>query len=67
MHTGAMMANGGIRNILGNAAGGWFNDLSQQARNENMQDRVTRMMLENPMSGEALRTVRHYAPRQGAR
>lgn len=58
LFTGAKMARGGVADILGNAAGGWFNNLSRQIQNENLQNRISRMMLENNMTGEALKTLR---------
>lgn len=58
LYTGAKLGQGGIANVIGGAAGNWLNNLSDQIRTENMQNRITQMMMNENPSGEAWRTYR---------
>lgn len=58
---GGRNAWGAVANVVGDAAGGWFDNLSQQMRSENLQNRMTQMMLENRMTGEMLKQLRFAA------
>lgn len=71
VYTGGLLAQGAIADAIGQAAGGWLTNLSQQINNENMQDRMYRRMVDDPLTGEGYRTLRKFGtdqvnqPRQG--
>ena len=66
LYTGAKLAQGGMANVIGGAAGNWLNNLSNQIKAENMQNRITNVMMNSNPSGEWYRTFRQYSRGSGA-